>query len=100
MFQFAKSDTSFYLFRMSIWIPVICSAVILVFSVSILRASGVWSLIFAPRNLQPKETFDPLVAAPTGWIENHVFWDNIHSDNGEGELVTDFWENESERFAS
>ena len=95
MFQFAKSDTSFYLFRMSIWIPVICSAVILVFSVSILRASGVWRLIFAPRNLQPKETFDPLVAAPTGCIENHVFW-----DNGEGELVTDFWENESERFAS
>ncbi len=85
---------------MSIWIPVICSAVILVFSVSILRASGVWRLIFAPRNLQPKETFDPLVAAPTGWIENHVFWDNIHGDNGEGELVTDFWENESERFAS
>ena len=64
---------------MSIWVPIACSAVILMFSVSLLRASGVWTQIFAPRNLRPKDTFDPLVAAPYGWIENHVFWDNAEN---------------------
>ncbi len=86
---------------MSIWVPVVCSAVILIFSVSLLRVSGVWDQIFAPRNLQPKKTFDPLVAAPRGWIENHVFWDNIDNDTkDESGASLDFWEDEPKRFAS
>ena len=86
---------------MSIWVPIACSAAILIFSVSLLRVSGVWSQIFAPRTLKPKDTFDPLVTAPFGWIENHVFWDN--ADNGnkeEADISLDFWNEESESFAS
>ena len=86
---------------MSIWVPIACSAAILIFSVSLLRVSGVWSQIFAPRNLIPKETFDPLVAAPLGWIENHVFWDNDDNENKEeADISLDFWNEESESFAS
>ena len=86
---------------MSIWVPIACSAVILIFSVSLLRVSGVWSQIFAPRNLKPKQTFDPLVAAPLGWIENHVFWDNDDNENKEeADISLDFWNEESESFAS
>ena len=86
---------------MSIWVPIACSAAILIFSVSLLRVSGVWSQIIAPRNLKPKETFDPLVAAPLGWIENHVFWDNDDNENKEeADISLDFWNEESESFAS
>ena len=86
---------------MSIWVPIACSAAILIFSVSLLRVSGVWSQIFAQRNLKPKETFDPLVAAPLGWIENHVFWDNDDNENKEeADISLDFWNEESESFAS
>ncbi len=84
---------------MSIWVPIACSAVILVFSVSLLRASGVWTQIFAPRDLRPKDTFDPLVAAPYGWIENHVFWDNAENQDVAA-ISMDFWNEESESFAS
>ena len=86
---------------MSIWVPIACSAVILTFSVSLLRASGVWTQIFAPRDLRPKDTFDPLVAAPYGWIENHVFWDNAENENQDAaDISMDFWNEESESFAS
>ena len=84
---------------MSIWVPIACSAVILVFSVSLLRASGVWTQIFAPRDLRPKDTFDPLIAAPYGWIENHVFWDNAENQDVAA-ISMDFWNEESESFAS
>ena len=84
---------------MSIWVPIACSAVILIFSVSLLRASGVWTQIFAPRDLRPKDTFDPLVAAPYGWIENHVFWDNAENQDVAA-ISMDFWNEESESFAS
>ena len=84
---------------MSIWVPIACSAVILMFSVSLLRASGVWTQIFAPRDLRPKDTFDPLVAAPYGWIENHVFWDNAENQDAAA-ISMDFWNEESESFAS
>ncbi len=84
---------------MSIWVPIACSAVILMFSVSLLRASGVWTQIFAPRDLRPKDTFDPLVAAPYGWIENHVFWDNAENQDVAA-ISMDFWNEESESFAS
>tara|TARA_B100000287_G_C20554414_1_gene749809 strand:- start:162 stop:422 length:261 start_codon:yes stop_codon:yes gene_type:complete len=86
---------------MSIWVPIACSAVILIFSVSLLRASGVWTQIFAPRDLRPKDTFDPLVAAPYGWIENHVFWDNVENEiQDAADISMDFWNEESESFAS
>ena len=86
---------------MSIWVPIACSAVILIFSFSLLRASGVWTQIFAPRDLRPKDTFDPLIAAPNGWIENHVFWDNAENENQDAADITlDFWNEESESFAS
>ena len=84
---------------MSIWVPIACSAVILIFSFSLLRASGVWTQIFDPRDLRPKDTFDPLVAAPYGWIENHVFWDNAENQD-EAAISMDFWNEESESFAS
>ncbi len=84
---------------MSIWVPIACSAVILIFSVSLLRASGVWTQIFAPHDLRPKDTFDPLVAAPYGWIENHVFWDNAENQDVAA-ISMDFWNEESESFAS
>ena len=84
---------------MSIWVPIACSAVILVFSVSLLRASGVWTQIFAPRDLRPKDTFDPLIAAPYGWIENHVFWDNAENQDVAA-ISMDFWNEESKSFAS
>ncbi len=86
---------------MSIWVPIACSAVILIFSVSLLRASGVWTQIFAPRDLRPKDTFDPLIAAPYGWIENHVFWDNVENEiQDAADISMDFWNEESESFAS
>ena len=86
---------------MSIWVPIACSAVILIFSVSLLRASGVWTQIFAPRDLRPKDTFDPLIAAPYGWIENHVFWNNAKNENQDAaDISMDFWNEESESFAS
>jgi hypothetical protein len=45
-------------------------------SVYLLRASGVWRLLFARVfDLRPEATPDPLRAAPRGWIENHSFWD-------------------------
>ncbi|MBG01901.1 MAG: hypothetical protein CL470_06475 [Acidimicrobiaceae bacterium] len=86
---------------MSLWVSILCSTGILGFSISLLYLSGVWSDIFAPRKLRPKETFDPLVTAPFGWIENHVFWD-IHggASNEDGIVSEDFWESDSKRFAS
>jgi len=101
MFEFAKYPPPAYLLGMSIWVPVISSVVIVAFSVSLLRISGVWGQIFAPRDLRPEETFDPLVAAPLGWIENHEFWDNDQAQ--EGSEITepiDFWEAGSKRYAS
>ena len=84
---------------MSIWVPIACSAVILIFSFSLLRASGVWTQIFDPRDLRPKDTFDPLVAAPYGWIE--IFWDNAENENQDvANISLDFWNEESESFAS
>ena len=83
------------------WVPIVCSAGILAFSVSLLRVSGVWSEIFAPLKLRPKETFDPLVASPSGWIENHAFWDNHPGESDDHAIDSiDFWETDSKRFAS
>ena len=99
--EFAKIGSSIYLFGMSMWIAILCSAGILGFSIMLLRLSGVWNNIFAPLRLQPKESFDPLSTAPVGWIENHAFWDNHPEidDNSALESV-DFWEDDSRRFAS
>jgi len=99
--EFAKIESSIYLFGMSMWVAILCSIGILGFSIMLLRLSGVWNNIFAPLRLRPKESFDPLVAAPLGWIENHAFWDNHPEigDNSELESI-DFWEGDSKRFAS
>ena len=61
---------------MSVEVAVGVYAVVHTLSVYLLRASGVWQILFAPvLNLLPDETPDPLRVAPRGWIENHVFWD-------------------------
>ena len=101
IFEFAKYPPPAYLLEMSIWVPVISSVVIVAFSVTLLRISGVWGQIFAPRDLRPEETFDPLVAAPLGWIENHEFWDNDQArEDSETTEPIDFWEAGSKRYAS
>lgn len=99
--QFAKFRSAIYLFVMTLWIPLACSSVVILFCTYLLQTSGVWREIFAPTQVRPEETFDPLVRAPSGWIENHVFWD-LHSEQNEEEtpLSVDFWERESKLTAS
>jgi len=61
---------------MSIQIAVGVYLVVHVLSAYLLRASGVWQIVFGPSlDLLPDRTPDPLRVAPRGWIENHVFWD-------------------------
>ena len=61
---------------MSIQVAVGAYLVVHVLSVYLLRASGVWRVLFAPfLDLAPDRTPDPLRQAPRGWIENHAFWD-------------------------
>lgn len=63
-------------------------------SVYLLRASGVWKILFARVwNLAPDAAPDPLRVAPRGWIENHSFWDlaedEAESQEDDAELI--FW---------
>ena len=99
--QFAKFPSSIYLFVMSLWVPLACSSVVILFCAYLLQTSGIWREIFAPMQVRPEETFDPLVTAPSGWIENHAFWD-LHSEPNADvtPLPVDFWERKSKLTAS
>ncbi len=65
-----------------------------VLSAYLLRASGVWKILFGPvLDLLPDRTPDPLRVAPRGWIENHAFWD-LASDDDNDEAADEeaiFW---------
>jgi hypothetical protein len=61
---------------MSVWSAIVVYTTVHALGLYLLRASGTWDVIFAPRrpdNGSP--VADPLRSSPTGWIENHEFWD-------------------------
>lgn len=66
--------------------------VVSVLSMFLLRASGTWTVLFAPfLDLRPDRTPDPLRQAPRGWIENHSFWDLADDDSEAEDAEVAFW---------
>jgi hypothetical protein len=79
---------------MTVQVAVGVFVVVHALSVYLLRASGVWKVLFTHvRNLAPDVTPDPLRVAPRGWIENHAFWDldedDERADEDDAEVI--FW---------
>ena len=67
--------------------------VVHVLSAYLLRASGVWQVLFARVfDLRPDQTPDPLRVAPRGWIENHSFWELTEDDaDDDTDAEVAFW---------
>ncbi|MGI9624620.1 MAG: hypothetical protein ACR2PK_17440 [Acidimicrobiales bacterium] len=79
---------------MSLQVAVGTYVVVHAMSVYLLRASGVWAILFGPiLSLTPEKTHDPLRQAPRGWIENHAFWDLAEEAPPEADAEVAFWGN-------
>ena len=77
---------------MSMQVAVGAYLVVHLLSVYLLRASGVWRLLFAPfLDLSPDRSLDPLRQAPRGWIENHSFWDLAEDPDEPEDAEVAFW---------
>lgn len=77
---------------MSLQVAVGAYVVVHAMSVYLLRASGVWAILFGPvLNLMPEKSHDPLRQAPRGWIENHEFWELAEEAPPAADAEVAFW---------
>jgi hypothetical protein len=88
---------------MSIWIASSVFATVIVFCVYVLRASGAWEVLFAPRlRFDLDRDHNPLASSPRGWIENHEFWNLVEEETDEEAEIDPaevFWGTERTRDA-
>jgi hypothetical protein len=86
---------------MWIWVAMAVFFVVSVFATYILRASGTWAILFAPKVvLEGESDHNPLASSPRGWIENHAFWDLVDdtdTDDADLDAEQEFWGAEAAR---